>query len=68
MTLGEASSRNVAGLSATELVQWLFVFVWIVEESMRLVSIFFATSTEHGLCREPFVTEFGIKGRIPFRK
>lgn len=32
MTLGEASSRNVAGLSATEFVQWLFVFVQIVEE------------------------------------
>lgn len=32
MTLGEAISRSVAGLSATEFVQWLFVFVWCVEQ------------------------------------
>ncbi|MFN7876924.1 MAG: hypothetical protein ACK5PB_16510 [Pirellula sp.] len=40
MTLGEAISRSVAGLSATEFVQWLFVFVWCVEEQTRKGSVF----------------------------
>lgn len=40
MTLGEAISRSVAGLSATEFVQWLFVFVWCVDEQTPEVSVF----------------------------
>ena len=39
MTLGEAISRSVAGLSATEFVQWLFVFVWGVDEQTSKVSV-----------------------------
>ncbi|MCU0711324.1 MAG: hypothetical protein MUC43_04655 [Pirellula sp.] len=53
MTLGEASSRDVAGLSATEFVQWLFVFVQFGEELARYVTVSSATTTNMDFAANP---------------